>query len=289
MLNIIDDFEDEETLQEGLADLLKQGKLALITGAGFGWDFDLPMWNELVNMLYRSVKSKPISDFDVTENAEKFKIDHCNGDDEDFKNKVREILYKKLKFDIRKLSINTTINAIGALCMPSRRGSIKNIITYNFDELLELFFEYHGFSTNVIIEPVHWKKDADISIYHPHGFLPLPSSKKKMSKKITLDQESFAERDKEWKEELVCIMKSHFCIFIGISGKDDLMQEVFSDTKKKHIAYTGENLYWGVTLTTDNERKKLLEKCGIYLHKLRNYKTHLPDFLFGICQKAMNI
>ena len=47
------------------------------------------------------------------------------------------------------------------------------MITFNYDDLLEIYLEFHGLVVEPIWRDEHWASNADIRIYHPHGFLPL--------------------------------------------------------------------------------------------------------------------
>jgi hypothetical protein len=91
-------------------------------------------------------------------------------------------------------------------------------------------------------------------------------------------------------QKMETVMQSHICLFIGLSGDDERLDNPMMETKEsgKH-AYNPTSIgYWGVAFTTSEDpvetRKWAIR--GVYLQKLLDYSTDLPEFLFEICQKA---
>lgn len=86
---------------------------------------------------------------------------------------MKAALYDGIALDFAKISQNRLLSAIGSLVMASRRGSAGKVITLNFDDILELYLEFHGFTTAAIHDGRHWAPQDDVVVYHPHGYLPL--------------------------------------------------------------------------------------------------------------------
>jgi hypothetical protein len=179
--------------------------------------------------------------------------------------------------------------------MASMRGSVSQLVTFNFDDVLERYLAYHGIIASPIFEEKFWADKGDVVIYHPHGFLPSHGSPyHEMSSYIVLDRRSYSERtgraDQRMNQTMETIMQSHICLFIGLSGNDQRLDSLIVTTmnENKH-AYSSSRIgYWGVVFSTSKEPtvSKMWEERGIFLHSLDNYEPDLPRFLFEVCQSA---
>src|SRR4029077_18270223 len=63
------------------------------------------------------------------------------------------------------------LRTIGALAGASRHGSIKEIISLNFDCSLEWYLGLHGTVTQVVSRWPTVLGNSDVTVYHPHGYL----------------------------------------------------------------------------------------------------------------------
>jgi hypothetical protein len=285
------DFDDVAKLGRYLAQQLDRGRLALVLGAGISTAFNLPSWPDLLKRLYAHQKAKPPKNADLKQQADYFRVTYYQNDKAGFIKAVREALYEGVSANFQDLRRNATLGAIGSLVMASQRGSASEIVTFNWDNLLELYLEYHGFVTRTAKDERHWAGRADVSVLHPHGYLPF-DPKDKGSDNIIFDQTSYAEvigkEDKPWRQKLLTIFRSHTCLFIGLSGTDDNLISLLQTCRPQHASRNENTRFWGITFTTskNNAQATLWEERGVYSKSISSYKTELPQILFEICQEA---
>jgi hypothetical protein len=284
-------WEDETNIIDYLSRQLLNGKLALVLGAGISAPFGLSDWPTLIERLYTAKDDNPDPEISLEEQAEYFRSTYFSGDDLGFKEIVRDSLYKDYIHDFIELHKNQTIAAIGALVMASFRGNVSRLITLNFDNLLEIYLQYYGYVVSSICNEKHWNSKSDVTIFHPHGYLPIEGTGD-FSKKIVFDQESYLQvignKDNLWFQKVTTILRSHTCLFIGLSGNDQNLKQLLYYANENHAYEKDQVLYWGIRMTTDdNERKrKIWGNRGVFSLILENYDEHLPEILFQICQKA---
>ena len=170
--------------------------------------------------------------------------------------------------------------------MPSRRGS-ASIISFNFDNILELYLNYLGFDVTSVYSAPVWYNRADVKVYHPHGFLPYDAPPSHII---------FAKRHYDnvvgdiyniWKPKLLDILRCNTCIFIGLSGIDNNLTSILEkDVKDLHVSKTNRHLFWGVRFADKNDTRAFIwENRGVFQQKLDNY-DELPSWLFEISQLA---
>ena len=179
--------------------------------------------------------------------------------------------------------------------MASLRGRVSEIFTLNFDDVLDRYLEYHGIVVVPAFEEKSWADRGDIVINHPYGFLPSPGSPfRSRSSYVVLDRSSYAELSgnshQRMNQKMETAMQSHICLFIGLSGNDERIDNLMMRThKEKKHAYNPKDIgYWGVAfgVSKDPNDSRRWAKRGIYLQKLDDYHTDPPNFLFEICQNA---
>jgi SIR2-like protein len=288
------DFDQPVLLQKYLAKQLNRGRLALVLGAGISTAFKLPAWKELLQKLYASKGATPPKGADLKSQADHFRVTYFKGDKKGFIEAVRDTLYAGVSVNFEDLRRNATLGAIGSLVMASQRGSASNVITFNWDNLLELYLKYHGFVTLSASDERHWSGSADVYVLHPHGYIPYGSTEP-ASNDIVFDQTSYADvigkEDRPWRQTLLTIMRTHTCLFIGLSGADDNLVSLLQTCKPQHASRKENTLFWGVTFTTSMNKAQadLWEEKGIYSRTVSNFSSELPELLFGICQEAANL
>lgn len=290
-MTTIDDFRDEITLQRYLARQLRNGRLSLVLGAGLSVPFGLPDWETLVKNLFELKGSTPPAGETLERSVEYFKRTHYPTDGAGFIAALHKALYKGVSVDFAALRSNLTLAAIGSLVMASRRGSICSAITFNFDNLLELFLRYHGFVTSAVISASQWGQYSDVSVFHPHGFVPFNLSEKS-SDAVVLDQHSYSSivgnETNPWRQLVLSSMRRATCIFIGLSGDDRNLDSILQAVKEHHATRCDGTAYWGVTFSTQDApvAESIWRGRGVYYMKVADYAQSLPTFLFGICQEA---
>jgi hypothetical protein len=289
-MNLRSHWENDKKLFQFLASLLKYGKISIVLGSGISVDFGLPDWDTFVKQLY-DTKKEPLPTKGRPERlVENFRRKHGK-DHLQFMEYVQEALYLNSRIDFNALKELSTVSAIGTLVMASKRGSISNVITFNFDNILELYLSYHGYIVNSRYQELHWNSNADVNIYHVHGFVPNPPSKD-FSDKITLDQHSYSsvigDESNPWRQHILSIMRSNFCIFIGLSGDDMNLDSLLDRAHKTHVALSEKKLFWGLNFikNPDQDTIDFWEERGIFVKSITDYNSDLPNLLYKICQMA---
>jgi hypothetical protein len=207
-----------------LSKALQEGYLTLFIGAGVSKSAseNFPDWYKLVHecctRLSVTLDQKKKSNNKYLREKMEIVENRCKEQGHKYSIIVRESLYKDVNYDLSIMKSDILI-ALGSLIMGSVRGSIKNVFTYNYDDLLEWYLEFHGFMTQIVTKFPQLIKRSDVNIYHPHGFLP--REKKFLSFENTdviLSQHSYLKSYKEvesWNEYQVATLSCTLGLFIG--------------------------------------------------------------------------
>jgi hypothetical protein len=220
----IDHLMEETRALDFLASNLSDGTLVLVLGAGTSAGVGLPNWHTLVNRLrFRAdLKAVPMnaSADDLQSAADEVLREFCKGDERDFAQLVKASLYDGVTLSSQVLK-NDLLIALGALMIGSRRGSVKRVLTLNFDSMLEWYLTLHGFVPRVIVKPPVIEGAEDVRIYHPHGFLPHPSLSFTSSDFVMLGLRSINLRlgtsGDQWFELMRHVLRTGICLFVGLS------------------------------------------------------------------------
>jgi hypothetical protein len=294
-MNLAASWHDEPSLVEYLATQLTLGRLAVVLGAGVSEFYGLPKWSNLINRLCNACGEPDLaSGEDPVLKAGALKARHYKGNDAGFSVAVRTALYAGVKSDFEVIRKNDLLSAIGALAMSSSRGSASTIVTFNYDDLLELFLEYHGYVTASIDDAKHWSPRHDVVVYHPHGLLPLGDSRT-CSPQIVLATSDYLSvlgpAENLWRPLLQTLFRTHTFLYIGLSGSDIHLQSLVHDLKENHAITKDRVRYHGVRFvesgsTVNEDMVTQYEEWGVFTHRVPNFPTSLPHFLFSICQAA---
>ena len=185
--------ESEESIQkdrlEGLKKAYQNQDIVLILGAGVSMDAGIPLWSKLINDLLvymvdklqgsklnknqlrqlselalKNQQGSPITEMRYIKAA--LESDTENADN------VNEIIHHVL-YPQKVHSDTELIHSIINLSTPKRNHiGVKQIITYNFDDLIENQLESHNIDFNVIYKDTDLSNGQSLNIYHVHGFLP---------------------------------------------------------------------------------------------------------------------
>ncbi len=265
----------------------------MVLGAGISKPFNLPTWRDLLINLYAKEKKTPPKK-DPKRQAEDYRNSFYKDNLAGFLETVKVTLYKDVNASYEVLRRCDALAAVASLAMSSRRGSASEIITFNWDDLLETYLGYHGFVTSSVTSDSDWSTSADISILHPHGFLPL-SAKRKPSSDIVFDQWSYStimgKEGSLWRQSLEVAMRGHTCLFIGLSGNDDNLDLLLKECESTHASRQEKTAFWAVTYTTSKEDADLefWRRRRVFPVVVKNFTTDLPKKLFGIAQAAASL
>ncbi|HEX8572985.1 MAG TPA: SIR2 family protein [Allosphingosinicella sp.] len=289
-MNSTANWENETTLIGYLARQLIRGRLGIFLGAGISTFYDLPDWRTLLSELCLRNSEAPLTPSeDPVAKAGYLRAKYYADDPIRFKNDVKSALYRGKSLDFARIRQSDTLSAIGSLVMSSKRGSAAKVFTLNYDDLLENYLEFHGFTTESIWNGRHWAQNEDVVIYHPHGFLPLAA--KQDSDDIILGSKQYFNimRSPLWRPILDTALRTHTFLYIGLSMTDLHLRDLVSDLTPNHAISEERAVYHGVRFAIRGERDEIgttLKGEGLYTYLLDDYEPGLADFLFKICQAA---
>lgn len=228
--------DDQDATELALSQALYTGELALLLGAGISKAFGLPGWPQLVRDCLNSV-GKPFAhitddaSFDALTKAAGIFHDACKSEDQ-----YRTVIKQQLYSSHERNTTTPLLTAVGALLMGSRRGRIREAWTTNFDDVLEWHLRRHGFVSQVVTEIPCLLRDVDVTIHHPHGFIPFENTAG-VSKEIVFDDRSYASRsvgtDQPWRTAVQWALRSKVFLALGLSWSDGLLKALLLESTDK--------------------------------------------------------
>lgn len=288
-----DDFwSKNENIDEYLAIKLRSGSTSLALGAGASHGFNLPNWEDLVAAIRKGCGAdEPKKATRPEDEADALLTKNFAGDRTAFAKAVRSALYESARKDEGFLLKSELLQAIAAFLTNSLRGRGGAVVTFNFDDILESYLRLLGFVVRSEIVAPAWATNADMLVYHPHGFLPMKSEDGiKPVVFTTSDFDAVVGRESEsWNKTMNSVWTTTFPVFIGLSGDDARLRSLLDMTKSTHPATIKDNsIYWGVRPTlrgADDYEVQRWKHLGIAPRFIDNY-SDLPTWLLSICQRA---
>lgn len=160
---------------------LKSGRLTLVCGAGVSVGAKIPVWNELLLRLLKSMMERLSKDHSLnlgSNAAEEFNERHGSSSlilgkylksnlGKDFGKQVRDALYAA------KPTTCDLIDAIVDVSRPQRDGKpLDSIVTFNFDALIEENLSAANVQNRAIYTEAIKHDPNELPVYHVHGYLP---------------------------------------------------------------------------------------------------------------------
>jgi SIR2-like domain len=283
-----------------LAGALKEGSLAFLLGAGCSTGMSLPGWHQIVNalssraavvdadkahlLLGRSFTSRTPADQLF---ARMETVRNVFGD-ADYLIEVRRELYRNHPKGISK-EPTALLRAIGAAMISSKRGSVRDVITLNFDCIIEWYLGFHGIVAQVISRWPRLLFESDVRIYHPHGYLPISEEFGEKSEMIVFDAQevdSNLRGETPWQQVFKQLLTSRVILAVGLSGRDYLLRSLIYDAAES--VHEAENRPLGCWLCTPSVREDTraqLRKRGFVVYGL-NSEDETADLIYDICRTA---
>lgn len=290
------DLTDPSIANDALADLLRSGQLSLLLGAGISQGMGLPGWETLVTECEKSVDIPPVegrSSKELMEAIDDVRRELARrGRASDLRNLVRSNLYPEpflrqagYPNDIVEQRL---LIAIGAMVMASSRGSVADVFTLNFDDLLEWYLHLHGFKTQVVVDfPQYLERGYDVTIFHPHGFLPLMEDVYSESDWLVLSHRELVDRLSDvsapWPTVIASRLLSRRFLIIGTSLNDLDIEVLLNRAFQAHGGASALGFVIGREISSV-QAGRLLEK-GLVPVSLDRYED-IPDYLLQICRHA---
>uniref|UniRef100_UPI003D919D71 SIR2 family protein n=1 Tax=Gordonia sp. B7-2 TaxID=3420932 RepID=UPI003D919D71 len=279
---------ERDAIAARLAGYLRAGQVSLLLGAGVSTGLNLPTWRELVEGCELAAGVSPDLDQDLLRRMDEVRISFK--ENAEYADLVKATLYKSLSESDSypdDLLQNRMLISIGALVMSSVRGSVTEVLTLNFDDVLDWYLHLHGFRTHVITElPALVAGNTDVRIMHIHGFLPL-MPRFERSDWMLLSHDSLVERLHEhtapWPVAIANIIQSKILLAVGTSMGDIDIDVLLTRTGrlvsgKRPVGYV-------LAKDVSDSRIRLLREKGIETVSFSDYQE-IPEFLMNVCQRA---
>lgn len=290
-----EDLRDERSLVKFLSGELVEGTLTLFIGAGASHGLGLPLWDVLVGrLLVRSGLGKEAdaagrSADELQTLSNRVRIEFCQSDASKFAALVSQELWSGIS-DVTEIRTTGLLTAIGALVTPSWRGGVTRVVTLNYDDFLERYLERCGMVVRVVSDPPGREGSEDVRIYHPHGFLPHPRSKRRRSSDVVLDSSvinrRLADPGNEWMALMRHIVRTGTTLFVGMSlnsFRDRAVGPLLLPREK-----SGGDRSVGCWVVTEPESETVRSELGDsnVTPVFRPVYDDIPGFLYSICQAA---
>lgn len=231
---------DYSVIDEARANFHK-GQNALVLGAGVSKNAGLPLWDELLEAIFYSIKSKnDVDNFDALSRP----CGYSSIIKAQYLSKLQSSP-KKLSVIIKKVlgnykhSINNSL--FRALVYMIKTKRVSEVLTFNYDDLLEdaldLFFDTpNNYS---VVYDNNYEPNDKMPIYHLHGYVPINEERNSIQPTPIISEEDYHQLYKQsfhWSNvTLLHALNTKTCFFIGLSMLDPNMRRIldfYSDERK---------------------------------------------------------
>jgi hypothetical protein len=239
-----------------LANARDSRSLIPVLGAGASYLSGIPRWRALVvSALQRSVSDTAIpahitttlDNLDRSLTAQVRFVESSLGVRAAFRSHLFDCLYENYDPSFNR---NPTLSATVAFILNpsgSRREALHDVITYNFDNLIELAIaarQTHRRSP-LLVRPVYSFSEyedgglpREVRVYHPHGFIPHASTfSESLDVPIVFSETDYHEHYLDynyWANQLqLAAFDRHTCLFIGLSLTDPNLRRLLDVSHKR--------------------------------------------------------
>lgn len=129
-------YEKDGHIKTILAEALSRGNLRIVLGAGASIGCGLPNWPKLIQNIAAGY-GIDIPDDGLPQQSKFLFKNGAKKNRGDFAEAVRKALFLDHDGSITALSKNALLAALGAMSMAGIRGGVTEIVTFNFDDLLD--------------------------------------------------------------------------------------------------------------------------------------------------------
>ena len=288
-------YSNKSVAQEYLRELIGSQQIALLLGAGASHDAGLPSWSQLIRRCEAELGMEtPDGDrsanelMDALDVIKRFFLEEHESDL--YIPFLRKSLYGPELISSGTYSdsmfASSLFAAIGATVMAASRNSTCEVFTMNFDDSLECYLRKHNFRVEVVSElPQLLSGSSQITVYHPHGYIPLHSDVKPMTSWSVLGHAEFVARlaeseNSHWRVIFASRLLTKIFLCVG-TGMNDIDVEVYLARNRA----TDQQRPLGFVLDKDlsADRQESLRDAGIAPVVFENF-DEIHEFLSEICR-----
>ena len=232
-----------EQILETACTVVSQGNNVLFLGAGVSASANMPSWKNLLQSLMGEVSKLKDETLQAFKQLSSHVYEQCgdsnlvmarylqtaiklSGNSDSFATIVQKYLYSKNHSSPLLLILSSII----------KHKHVHEVITYNFDDILEQELEKRGMQQSIDFSSI--AKDAEVSahntlpIYHVHGIIPENGA----TSNIVFSEEEYHERYKDiyhWSniEQIHALSRTH-CFFIGLSMDDPNLRRLLDISRR---------------------------------------------------------
>jgi hypothetical protein len=289
MVPLLERLAHPEAAIDYLGDHLFNGSLALVMGAGVSKPLGLPSWEELLKACFTKIKEPTYSGPDLELGATALSV-ACQEKGLDVRDIVKACLYPRGGLSPSSLMGSKRMGSLGAMLMGSRRGTIREVLTFNYDSALEEYLLLHGYVVNVITKLPALTGSEDVTIFHPHGYLPSGTGPGRASDEIVFTKESVLERSGDtnnaWWGILRELVRSKVLLLLGISENTAIGAALgpMLTHEARNLVADRPSAFW-LRAEARVEFRPVLQKANIVSVTLGSHDK-IDEFLLAICRKA---
>ncbi len=273
----------------------------LFIGAGFGFGFGMPSWVILIKRLLE-VNGLPddLSESPTTAellDAAQRCLDKVKESSEDwndrFMQEVYDALYLETKDPFSWEGQCASELARSIVCCLNSDVFIKKIFTLNYDDNLERYIKWNGISVSSVIGADTTELRAEISVYHPHGFLPREIDVQR-SEDIILTRDSFIKEQiagvlGPWPQNVLDTFIRNIPVFIGSRASDPMLDLYFTSLSENHKMYNRniDRMVLGFVLDkspNDIFESEYDDESKLLYINFENF-DQIPEMLIKFCRK----
>lgn len=286
----------EDLCVELLANHLNNGALSLMLGAGASAGLGLPGWYKLVTECALAIIPGYVLKSEYTNEELKRLMDEVKKiAKSDYIEVIRQQLYQDVEFDF-SLAKKDLLIALTSLMIGKSRGNVKQVITYNFDDVLEWYLKINGLQVNVTTFESLLFSSPDVDVIHLHGFVPKTDDYGNISTDIVFTKKEFEDRQvgkSYWKEMMYDFFRKNVFLTVGLSPTS-LRDDICPYLRYLNTWYKSENIKrghpYGIAFITPGKESldslNDLMEDGIIPCIIE--KDKFPYAIFNIAKAALN-
>ncbi|MBN1071331.1 hypothetical protein DVV81_09150 [Clostridium botulinum] len=279
-----------------LRKIYKNDDLVLFLGAGISKKAGISDWKSLISELMVKMIEEKLRDNHIIINKteQKMIVKEMNdfkeyspllqasyiktGLGDNFEKEVSKALYSD--FNKSNKGTSALLKSLAKLCIPRRSGvGIKSVVTYNFDDLLEVNLEEQNIFYKSIYNEMDTANVDELAIYHVHGFIPRdPENHKQLTDSLLVFSEEgyhILYNDAYSWPNIVQLnyLRESTCLMVGLSMTDPNLRRLLSiATRKfeepKHFVIMKRQSFLELSKET-NIRKDTLENFTVVNQELQ--------------------
>jgi hypothetical protein len=285
-----------ERARSVLAERLNEQVLALFLGAGVSMAVGLPDWRTLTERcgiraeMDRDDLDRRLAGQDyqgiIAEVEKRYPFD-------EYAEVVRAALYEGFKGVSFSTCRCPLLIALGSLVSGGQRGRVSEIVSLNFDDILEWYLSLHGYRTQSVSNMPRLLKSGLIQVYHIHGFLAHPERSRKRSNFLVFSRGSAEERltdiDNPFKAVMVQVLRTKVSLFVGMSEKtaiDYLLSPLLKKVAQEGAATEGRPTgFWLFDAQISEEVATHLKDRNVVPLTFPSRQA-IAEFLLSVCGEA---